>query len=85
MNRKRNELSRKRNELIGLSLAVFGIAAINGGIGAGLTGNRHGLDVALAGAIITVASSVPFSIAKKQEKRELQARIRGMRLDRGML
>ena len=78
-------MSRKRNELIGMSLAVLDIAAINGGIGAGLAGNRHALDISLAGAIITAVSSIPFSIAKEQERRELQARIRGMRIDRGML
>ena len=64
---------------------LAGIALIYGGIGFGLAGNRHALDIALVGTIVTAASSVPLSIAKEQERQELQARIRGMRIDRGML
>ena len=68
-----------------MATGLAGIALIFGGIGAGLAGNRHAVDIALVGTIITSVSSVPLSIAKEQEKRELQARIRGMRIDRGVL
>jgi predicted lipid-binding transport protein (Tim44 family) len=72
-------------EWSGMMTGLAGIALIYGGIGAGLAGNRHALDIALVGTIVTAASSVPLSIAKEQERQELQARIRGMRIDRGML
>tara|TARA_Y100000287_G_scaffold62489_1_gene49286 strand:+ start:1006 stop:1242 length:237 start_codon:yes stop_codon:yes gene_type:complete len=66
-------------ELTGVATAVAGIVLIFGGIGAGLTGNRHAFDIALAGTIVTAAASVPLSSAKEQERQELRARIRGMK------
>jgi pseudouridine-5'-phosphate glycosidase len=72
-------------EWSGMATALAGIVLVTGGIGAAFTGNRHAVDIALVGTIVTAASSVPLSMAKEQERQELQARIRGMRIDRGML
>lgn len=66
-------------EWSGMATALAGIALVFGGIGAGLAGNRHAVDIALVGTIVTAASSVPLSIAKEQERQELRARIRGMK------
>jgi hypothetical protein len=72
-------------EWSGMATALAGIALVFGGIGAGLAGNRHAVDIALVGTIITSASSIPLSIAREQERQERQDLIRGMRIDRGML
>jgi len=68
-----------------MTTALAGIALVFGGIGAGLAGNRHAVDIALVGTIVTAASSIPLSIAREQERQERQDLIRGMRIDRGML
>ena len=70
---------------LGFAVAAIGLGTVFGGIGCGLMGHKGGLDIALAGTIITAAASVPLAAAQAQEDEERRELIRLMRQQRGLV
>lgn len=70
---------------LGFAVAAIGLGTVCGGIGCGLFGHKSGLDIALAGTIITAAASVPLAAAQAQEDEERRELIRLMRQQRGLV
>jgi len=56
-----------------------------GGITCGLFGQKSGLDLALAGTVITAAASIPLGAAQAQENAERRAMVRRMQSERGLV
>ena len=70
---------------LGFAVAAIGLGTVIGGIGCGLFGHKSGLDIALAGTIITASASVPLAAAQAQEDEERRELIRLMRQQRGLV